>query len=236
MPEFSGQTVDLYTGDFDGNGVDDILAAVVGYAIDGTVKVCYGFKVYITGSSGPPFTYAFPPSSVFTIMHGRKQSSFACPDIDGDGRDDILLSGVIYNDIVEKWQATGIHAFISQSHGSVVDFDHQVFAGPPNPYTFYMPEKFDRGQVRDFDGDGRFDFAFFGTDNNWNVLRGYLWTYADGWVLLPALSYGSAFSQAERISVIDINGDGQTEVHLRFEAPIRSMIMRLNPSSTDWEM
>lgn len=236
LPEFSGQTVDLYTGDFDGNGVDDILAAVVGYAIDGTVKVCYGFKVYITGSSGPPFTYAFPPSSVFTIMHGRKQSSFACPDIDGDGRDDILLSGVIYNDIVEKWQATGIHAFISQSHGSVVDFDHQVFAGPPNPYTFYMPEKFDRGQVGDFDGDGRFDFAFFGTDNNWNVLRGYLWTYADGWVLLPALSYGSAFSQAERISVIDINGDGQTEVHLRFEAPIRSMIMRLNPSSTDWEM
>lgn len=227
---FVGDNVDLFTGDFDGNGVDDLLASSWNY-INGGAKAISNFAVYLNGSITSSFTKNFSGETYHLLTKALRLS-----DINGDGRDDILVQNVMLTEAPNKYELLGFERFLSTTIGSTATFDQSYIPNVTNPYRWFLPEKFDRLQLGDFDGDGRTDVVFFGTDQLWNVLRCTLWSGGSVQsIILPPLSNGSDFSLADRINALNINGDAQAELQLRSSLLQSSMIVRLNPVGTDWQ-
>lgn len=230
---FQGQNVDLFAGDYDGNGVSDVMAMQWEYIPDTDTKRCLNFSVYLNGSTTDSYDQQLPQTyyGLFQSQIQHTHRTFNTSDVDGDGRDDIVIANIQLDTDHNKYRLIGLQVFQSTCIDGIPDFEVMNVANPQVPFIWFLPEKFDRVHVGDFNGDGRAEVAFFGFDVDWNYLKASMWDIEDGWA--APITAGNAFSLALRINPIDINGDGQTELQLRFPFS-GSTIARLAPNEDAW--
>jgi V8-like Glu-specific endopeptidase len=186
----------LQSGDFDGDGRDDV-AAWYDYASGKDTLFTFlsdargGFRVPITGWSAPNNWTA-------------SKSQYVTGDFNGDGRDDI---GVLYD---YDAAAVKFWTFLATPSGG--------FAAPKTAWDGPTFGDWARADLHsgDFDGDGRDDAAIWfdysdGRDGFF-VLKGN----ADGTVAAPKIALsvaaGSLTRSAMQIVVGDYNGDGRDDL------------------------
>jgi len=204
------------------------------YIPDSEVKRCLSFSVYLNGPTAVSYDQQLPQTyyGLFQSQIQHTHRTFNSSDVDGDGRDDIVISNIQLDTDHDKYRLTGLSIFRSICIDGVPNFEVMNVANPQIPFIWFLPEKFDRVHVGDFNGDGRSAVAFFGFDVDWNYLKASMWDIENGWA--PPITAGNAFSLALRINPIDINGDGQAELQLRSGSPENSTIARLTPNEDAW--
>jgi len=85
-PMGTGSTVDIVPGDFDGDGIDDVLlSTLVGVVPTGTIG--------LTGMVGAPGG----PVAAPWVLPTSYRRAHALGDIDGDGDDDVLIDQTVWN-------------------------------------------------------------------------------------------------------------------------------------------
>jgi RHS repeat-associated protein len=220
------QTVesDIFSGDFDGNGQSDKLVARViwnnGYR-------CHDyFNIYLNGSTqaspGGYHDFTTPSEIMMADSYWRGLSS---NDLDGDGRDDILISNVslqssiVPNDPLQEWsnypaawKFESFTVFMSTSTINNASFSPPQQFAPPSVYSYFKkPENF--LQLGDFTGDGRQDaIVIFNDKNNSNVSDAFLFSN-NAWTALNLDSWTTNMvSHVDRLLGGDYDGDGKSEL------------------------
>lgn len=146
-------------------------------------------------SDGRTLKLTLPDNSVFEDRQPR------LADIDGDGRDDIVL----VRSYVDRGAALAIV--------SIVDNQLRIVAETPptgRPHTWINP-----AGIADFDGDGRLDIAYVQMPHVLGVLR--LWTMRSGKLVeiasLPDASNHTAGSREIGLAAVaDFDGDGVADL------------------------
>ena len=167
-------------GDFDGDGRDDVLlrrddGAWYYYAMDG--------RRHISGRNGPA-----------TLTRDLRYGVAGIGDLDGDGRDDVLLrrdDGAWY-----------YYAMDGRRH----------ISGRNGPATLTRDLRYDVAGIGDFDGDGRDDVLLRRDDGFWYYYamdgRRHIRARTGPATLTRNLRYGVA-------GIGDLDGDGRDDVLLR---------------------
>ncbi len=181
-----GQDSDIFSGDFNGDGITDMVSAEFNIDSQTGAKFHTNLKVYTRTSTGfnPPADIPLPinpfPSTTETIIetedYYKYQRQMFTSDFNGDGRDDIFFvyrepinqSGyklhrvLVYSPVVDPLVPSGIY------------FNSHVF-NTNNPYELIYPtingKEGNFFVPGDFDGDGRADYITIlatGISNNGN--------------------------------------------------------------------
>lgn len=210
---------DLFYGDFDGNGVSDILKAPFYYYFIGNngpqYKCHTGFSVYINGSSVSTFNYSVPTGILAHLANTVGNAQLITNDVDGDGKDDVIISYDSYLPVppFQKFQLDDVQLWRSTSDGTNASFTQISIGRPNNTYQWLYPEAPREYLIPgDYDGDGKTELAFFGYDYQWNYSQVYLWRYGSGWTQQNMGSAANHFGNGKRINVGDFDGDGKWEL------------------------
>lgn len=164
-----GQTVDIFTGDYDGDGYSDIMAATYDYIA--YFKYHTDFKIYKHSAASNQYSQVYSASlpASYSIIQATKVShnnfNFLSSDFDGDGREDIAIVNTTQEQIDSDRYLEFIRIYHNQSGNNFFYFDYY----PPGKNTenqseplfnvihpngrFYFPG--------DFDGNGKTDYIVF---------------------------------------------------------------------------
>lgn len=249
----AGQSVDLFTGDFDGDGYSDMLAANYAYYNGGGTNVKYhtGFKIYKRTSTSSSYSLAytetFPTGTLFQIVNEintPKNLNFIASDFTGDGRDDIMINKLGYTS-TGGFKVDYFKLYTSTSTGN----NTCTFTTTQNlPYTQSSgcSGTFDRFAAHL--GDGQY---FFPGDFNGDQATDYLTILSNGngfrvFLSFPALSLfnkevtnilsgcsvNGIWVHTDYHNVIDFDGDGKSELMLTKGSETK--IFSFSPSGTNW--
>jgi RHS repeat-associated protein len=218
----AGQSVDIQTGDYNGDGISDIMAATYGYS--NGVKYNTDYTVYSRTDQNSAFQpqYNVPLNTTWQVIYSKQVpsgKSFISSDFDGDGRDDILLiQNHIQNVHDGSVRIDGIQ--INYSRSQPVNYQTAGFPLPTifdiwgnaicsltsPPYNFIIPG--------DFDGDGASDYI--------TILRNDVGQYAchltsprtgaHNLQINPTGVSAASAASANDIQPIDFDGDGKMEL------------------------
>ena len=177
MVKVKGGPQTAISGDFDGDGRADV---AMGLAIDNAVAVMTGNG---DGTFGPPASY---PSG------GTNANCVGALDLDGDGKQDLVVGN-----LGTDWR-TG-NQVMPGSLYSLINLGPGTFKAASKLFDAVQPTAM---VVRDFDGDGKADFAF--TDM---AAKKTLVSLRGG----APMSYGAG-SQAFGIGAADFNLDGKMDL------------------------
>lgn len=183
----------VLTGDFNGDGLDDIATWLRDSSREVYVALSSGAsfgnaRVWINeiGERNQPFTIIIAPDIIRT------------GDVNGDGRDDLVL-----------FPLGGGEVYVALSNGT-------AFAEPTLWHSFFAVNDEERPYVGDFDGDGMDDIITFLTDTNGGTGNVYVAIsngaqFGDGVTSeLWSESFGVSSDEMQRVG--DLNGDGRTDV------------------------
>lgn len=230
----AGQSVDLFSGDFDADGYSDILAATFAYH-NNTVKYHTGFKIYkrtaTNGSYSLAYEETFPSGELWQIVNKvntPKNTNFYSSDFTGDGRDDIMINKLGYNSS-GSYKVESFNLYTSTSTGGyTITFTTTAYA----PYsqapgscggTF---DSFGNGVRQyffpgDYDGDGATDFVtILSNGNSYKVFISFprrgeisqlVFTHSNGCAAPQIWLYANYYN------VIDFNGDGKSDLMLTLD-------------------
>ncbi|MFH8728062.1 glycoside hydrolase domain-containing protein [Streptomyces termitum] len=192
------ENVKLASGDFDGDGRDDV-AAFYGYS-DGRAAL-YTFKSTASGEFGSPLRSWNVPENYWW----GENVKLASGDFDGNGRDDVAAF-YGYSD-----GRAALYTFKSRTDGG--------FSDPVRSWN--VPENYWWGEnvkltAGDYDGDGRADVAaMYGYEDGGVALFTFL-TAADGTFSDPAKSWttapGNWWIENVQIASGDYDGNGRADV------------------------
>ncbi|MFD6363099.1 FG-GAP repeat domain-containing protein, partial [Streptomyces roseolus] len=192
------ENVKLASGDFDGNGRDDV-AAFYGYS-DGRAAL-YTFKPDASGRFGTPLRSWDVPQDHWW----GENVKLASGDFDGNGRDDVAAF-YGYND-----GRAALFTFASRTDGG--------FADPVKSWN--APENHWWGEnvkltAGDYDGDGRSDVAAMYGYEDGGISLFTFGTRADGTFESPVKSWttepGNWWVENVRIASGDYDGNGRSDV------------------------
>ncbi|MEU2547863.1 transglycosylase family protein [Streptomyces roseolus] len=192
------ENVKLASGDFDGNGRDDV-AAFYGYG-DGRAAL-YTFKPDASGRFGTPLRSWNVPEDHWW----GENVKLASGDFDGNGRDDVAAF-YGYND-----GRAALYTFTSRTDGG--------FADPVRSWN--VPENHWWGEnvkltAGDYDGDGRSDVAAMYGYEDGGISLFTFGTRADGTFESPVKSWttepGNWWVENVRIASGDYDGNGRSDV------------------------
>lgn len=211
-PNLFEQAIDIFPGDFNGDGYTDLLVAPYAYTQQ-TPQLKYHtqFKVYRnTGSNNFSLAYTSPAlvnQSMVTSLRSVprfKNATFGASDVNGDSRDDIIVS-------------------VTSSNGNDNYLDKIAIYKPTNDLaTSYSISEYNYGSRQhrkihtnghfilngDFDADGRADYvtvlasgtdfkAFINLPENNNIQE---------------IATNQAIETSDHLYSIDYNGDGKTDI------------------------
>jgi hypothetical protein len=166
------------TGDFDGDGYDDLAIGVpdedLGTTSDaGAVNILYGSPFGGLSSTDNQIWHQ-DVSGVLGVGQAFDQlgSSLVAGDFDGDGYDDLAI-GVPGEDIGDNNDAGAVHIFYGSSNGLTATgdqlFDQDDLIGSLAEVGDHFGGTLTSG---DFDNDGYDDLAVGSPDENWNGTPG----------------------------------------------------------------
>ena len=155
----------LTSGDYDGDGRDDLAIGVPEEGIDGRVDAGAVYVMWGTGSGLTPSDDTFltedtPGVVSKAVAHEYFAEALASGDVDGDGRDD-LVAAAPFTTIDSHTGAGAIHVLFGAGSGFGLERDrifHEDTPGVPDAAGDYE----DFGSVLttgDFDGDGDDEIA-----------------------------------------------------------------------------
>ncbi|HEX4630498.1 MAG TPA: choice-of-anchor tandem repeat GloVer-containing protein, partial [Chthoniobacterales bacterium] len=170
---YQAQGSSLVAGDFNSDGLVDILT-----------PANRGFAIYRQLPGG-----GFAPPDIYTYPSGASVGSVAAGDVNGDGRDDVIVNQD------DSFPTIGV--WLQNSSGGLDDGpDYRAYQGATNLET------------GDFNGDGRMDLAVM--NGSWQGLSLYFQkedgSFADREI------YPGPYSDEKQFATGDLNGDGQRDV------------------------
>lgn len=208
---------DVFRGDFDGDGADELMVAPYKYSAsqprkNSSIKI---YKRYLPGGDG----YFTQLGSTISLTNQQISNSdglgynVITSDFNGDGVDDILSATISGSEIA------GFNIYYFQTGGTSYTTQSYPFVSTPGTGYFTNNTLFSG----DFDGDKRTDYVSV-TKNASGAYLGAITFPAKGEInkTLADLNYTNTFTrrsegarpyaEAERLFVIDFDGDGKSEL------------------------
>ncbi|HEX7755847.1 MAG TPA: FG-GAP-like repeat-containing protein [Niabella sp.] len=252
MNEHGYNTNQNYSGDFDGDGMQDVQSFSTRYNTGNGETWFRKYQIYdITTQSTGVGKYVYdiqakiPNQDVKVMSVDAAQNPFAITDFDGDGKDDVVLAKFNQN----SYDLTGIHINYSRMSPGLnpgdKSYSYKEMDYNTLPSSFYgVHKQWKQGGsffvTGDFDGDGHVDYIMItGVSGYSNAYKAFFSSPSTGVFNEEILGFGqgvngatgdfAANSVAESKSIIPINfdGDGKTELLVvRNEA---SYVLRVMP-------
>lgn len=167
-------------GDLTGDGRNDV-AMTNWYSFDSpTDYKLLVFPQQMDGTLGTPVAYATQAT------YGCAPSSMAVADVNGDGREDVVIGE----------SGCGIEIFLQDGTGSLLSS------------AFIATAESHRIRVADFDGDGRMDIAGAG----WGTGQVAIVMQTAAGTLAGPTSWAVSHAGWEDLDIGDVNGDGRPDV------------------------
>jgi len=213
----AGQTVDVFSGDFDADGYSDILAAT--RVMSGNTIYHSEFKIYKRTATNSNFTLSATKSlpTSFTIVDKKDSPNtynFFTNDFTGDGADDVATVKTTSGSNRVLSEVT-----IYKSSNDATNFNTTINVALPAAYSKIHPS----GHFMfsgDFNGDGIADLLSMLGRNGTNNYHAHMYK-GNGSTWLGTLSTSgtlnfpiSTWADADKVHVIDFNGDGKSDLML----------------------
>ncbi|MBK8499450.1 MAG: VCBS repeat-containing protein [Flavobacteriales bacterium] len=215
----------ILTGDFDGDGRMDRayanyeLVTVMGANPPYNLARNYtSIQIQIGNSSWATFDIEDPsfPGLEFYGIAGRSRQGFFLNDMNGDGRDDIVLSKTTYDQLEDKFALTGMWIWESTTSTSTPAFSFHSIGTPGGPYIYCNPSSSrDPVLVGDFTGDGRAEVLALLHDNDWDQMHSFLRQWGQGWSDISGdieTYAANHLGNCDMDRVVDVDGDGKDEI------------------------
>ncbi|MEO1628113.1 MAG: FG-GAP-like repeat-containing protein, partial [Bacteroidota bacterium] len=210
---FAGTAVDLFSGDFDGDGYSDILTAPS--AIYNGIRYNTHLQVYKRTATNPSFTQSYSTAlpADFQVVNGVNRPNmynFLASDYTGDGRDDIMTLKVRIEGS-QNWRKLKefkLYRSLGTTFTASIQYPAPGFDIVHPSWKYFYPG--------DFDGDGATDYITFlsnGTGYKAFVSFPRKAIYNQEVTGLGSGSYPATdWMNADYIYVIDFDGDGKQEL------------------------
>ncbi len=214
----SGSGIQSFSGDFNGDGKYDVLSATFEENKNG-INYYSEFKSYLKDGTTGGFTLSATQTlpSNYTIIDKIQipnQYSLITGDFTGDGNDDVVALNISYTGSQSKLDNVRIY----ESKNGGTSFSAITRTVQPNYNLIHSSNKF--FYPGDFNGDGISEYiAILGNSlGNYDVFlcEDFTSTGACGSISIPgATSFPpSSWVNANRILVLDFNGDGKHDIML----------------------
>lgn len=218
---FLGQGHDYYSGDYDGDGDSELLASPISYTEDG-FKYNEALKVYRRDAPGNlTETWSLELESNIQLVNGQNSpqtyTANVSNDMNGDGRDDIVLCKVEWDGGYYRFRNLQVHESTSNDASM---FTASPEYGPPGEHDIVYPSTFNYQISGDFNGDGRGDMILF--LSNGNGFGAFMYSPSAGIAAWPVSffvtdppapsNFAGNICMNERLIPIDFDGDGQHEI------------------------
>jgi len=192
----------MATGDFDGDGIDDIALATAGTVTEGTVIIAFGRRARVTGAGG--IDGLGLRLRLFRTV--REIALSRAGDLDGDGIDDLFVRVVEQDDTVHLFVLHG-----NADHGPDTD---RAFAPDTTFRVTASTVTLGLGTAAgDLDGDGHDDALVVLTDDVRNEVRVLYgpFTGRDVSIEMAAARVPTAADFGGMLGGFDANGDGLSD-------------------------
>lgn len=214
----AGANIQAMSGDYDGDGKDEILSAHVSVT---TLDIPYFdsfrvFKADVTGTGYSEIAYQTLPTN-YTVVNKvdiPNSKSFIPSDFTGDGLDDILTLNISNNGTESKLE----NVIIYESTNGGTSFVPHIRSIQPNYYRIPLNNRF--FYPGDFDGDGISEYITIlgnvtGTYEPF-LCSNYITGGACGSISIPGTTSfpSNTWTTSDNISTLDFNGDGKTDLML----------------------
>ena len=210
---------DMYTGDFNGDGYDDIFAAY--YTTNNTGKIYDTARIFLNSKSNGfslAATYKLPTTETFPTTYNLYQT-FSIADINGDGRDDIIVELRGAPNLTINYKLKGFATLILNSANNSLSYQTYYL---PSYQTIYTGNHFFTG---DYNKDGIDDVLLLsGNDKLYmnspfaaTPITNQVWAtalYSNGY---PTLDDGTIIPyllNADTVINRDFNGDGYLDFYI----------------------
>ena len=228
---FAGTAVDVYSGDFTGDGISDIISST--YQYSDNIKYNTDYKIYARNSPTGPFQllYTVPLNVNFQMIGGLKvpnANDFLSSDFNGDGREDILLAESHYENssnrrildkVVLNTTKDQPANYVSQNYSIPSTTDYTTGAVTPHNIINSTGNFILNG---DFDGDGAVDFiTMTAGDYGWffgNRYHGFF-SSPQKQIINKQMAFPEnlwsdikVITDAPILMIIDFDGDGKMEL------------------------
>ena len=214
-----GNNGDIFPGDFNGDGVTDLIVAPFQYI--GGIKYHNEFQIHIKDPANNNTTQVYSSGILpieYEVVNNKRTAStflFMADDYNGDGRDDILLTRKVISGGYTRLNLIRIY-FSANDNGSAFT---QVDYSTNSAYDI-LSSTGNYIQIGDLDGDGRSEALTMrsnGTNYKAFVLQPDISTSTlyDVWIHISGNSYqtdATSWVDADQMFVLDFDGDGKNEV------------------------
>lgn len=229
---------EFYSGDFDGNGISDLLKLYYwlwtdvddadGDGTQQTVKNYSGFSVFLNGSATSSHDESLPATAglefIGTIQEVGITNNIVTTDYNGDGRDDVFFYKYRYDaDVAEKWLIETFYVYESESVEGDADFAFQDIGRPHYSIKYFDPPQ-QYITAGDLNGDGRSEIFVSLWSVSWMI--SHPWIYArdptpgsSGFTwqqqTFATTALDNTVANADNYYVLDYDGDGKFELIAR---------------------
>lgn len=208
------QATDVFTGDYDGDGLTD-MAIINKEYVDGEV-----FYKTFTAFRNNPITNSFLLkqnkiiSSIGSVASGGSRYNFFSADFTGDGADDIVYSFAIDLAINSNLEMADVKIFSFSNNMDILN--EMVLERPSDTYKFM--QSYNRFMTSaDFNGDGISDIILI-LRNASNLYKAYIYYggvstgFAELTISGNAQYHPISVWDVKNINVLDFDGDGKSEL------------------------
>lgn len=211
-----GSGHDFFSGDYDGDGKSEILTSAYAYTNEG---YRYNSDLQIYKRVGPnnlQLTWSTPLDPNIQVINDQNvpqtYTANVSNDMNGDGRDDIMLGKV--SQVNGYWKLQNFTVLESNS-SNASSFATNTYGIPwynNQPYDIVNPNTFQYQVSGDFNGDGKGDILAF--LSNGNFYHGFLYSPSAGiFGQIMSITNGAGdLPKSSFLAPIDFDGDGAHEI------------------------